>query len=197
MLHLPNKVLAKQCMSSCVVTQVGHEEVMRVDECIVSTLVYRAVKAPDTQRRRRSESYGYGACVCAYVNDVDDHEEGVGAYFSLVRHSDGHTKCELAGVFLLLTNGWIIRRVQCRGQACRLHAECYKSQCRGECFLLNVFMRNLSHGVLKVCRLFNLQTFCCTRGRQKVTDLLARSSRDVHLHRASNKLLVLQHLESV
>ena len=148
---------------------------MRVDECIVSTLVYRAVKAPDTQRRRRSESYGYGACVCAYVNDVDDHEEGVGAYFSLVRHSDGHTKCELAGVFLLLTNGWIIRRVQCRGQACLLHAD----------------------GVLKVCRLFNLQTFCRTRGRQKVLDLLARSSRDVHLHTASNKLLVLQHLESV
>ena len=38
---------------------------------------------------------------------------------------------------VLLTNGWIIRRVQCRGQACRLHAECHKSQCRlhpGEVF---------------------------------------------------------------
>ena len=104
-------------------------------------LVYRAIKAPDTQRRRRSGSYGYGACVCAYVNDVDDHEEGVGAYFSLVRHSDGHTKCELAGVFLLPTNGWIIRRVQCRGQACRLHAECYKSHCRAQCFLLIPYER--------------------------------------------------------
>ena len=32
-----------------------------------------------------------------------------------------------APVFLLLTNGWIIRRVQCRGQACLLHAECYEN----------------------------------------------------------------------
>ena len=38
----------------------------------------------------------------AYVDDVADDEAG-------------------------LTNGWIIRRVQCRGQACRLHAECYEN----------------------------------------------------------------------
>ena len=95
------------------------------------------------------------------------------------------------------TIGCIIRRVQCQGQACRLHGECYKSQCRRECFLVNVFMRNLSHGVHKVCRLLNLQTFCCTRGRQNVTDLLAGRTRDVHLHRARNKLLVLQRLEFV
>ena len=56
-----------------------------------------------------------------YVDDVDDDEAGAGAYF-LFRHSDDHS---------WLTNGWIIRRVQCRGQACRLHAECYESQCRG------------------------------------------------------------------
>ena len=29
------------------------------------------------------------------VDDVDDDEEGAGAYFFLVRHSDGHTNCEL------------------------------------------------------------------------------------------------------
>ena len=45
----------------------------------------------------------------------------------------------------------------------RRHAECYKSQCRGQCFLLNVSMRNLSHGVRNVCRVLNLQTFCFTR----------------------------------
>ena len=36
--------------------------------------------------------------------------------------------CVQQQVFLLLTNGWIIRRVQCRGQACRLHAECYEKR---------------------------------------------------------------------
>ena len=51
---------------------------------------------------------------------------------------------------------------QFRGQVSRLHAECYKSQCRGQSFLLNVSMRNFSHGVHKVCRMLNLQTFCCT-----------------------------------
>ena len=29
------------------------------------------------------------------VDDVDDDEERAGAYFFLVRHSDGHTNCEL------------------------------------------------------------------------------------------------------
>ena len=29
------------------------------------------------------------------VHDVDDDEEGAGAYFLLVRHSDGHTNCEV------------------------------------------------------------------------------------------------------
>ena len=29
------------------------------------------------------------------VDDVVDDEEGAGAYFLLVRHSDGHTNCEL------------------------------------------------------------------------------------------------------
>ena len=50
-------------------------------------------------------------------NDIDDDEEGADAYFF------GQTqRC------LLLTNGWIIRRVQCRGQACLLHAECYENR---------------------------------------------------------------------
>ena len=29
------------------------------------------------------------------VDDVDDDEEGAGVYLFLVRHSDGHTHCEL------------------------------------------------------------------------------------------------------
>ena len=29
------------------------------------------------------------------VDDVDDDEEGAGAYFFLVRHSDAHINCEL------------------------------------------------------------------------------------------------------
>ena len=29
------------------------------------------------------------------VDDVDDDEEGAGAYLLLARHSDGHTNCEL------------------------------------------------------------------------------------------------------
>ena len=42
----------------------------------------------------------------------------------------------------------------------RLHADCYLTQCRGQTFLLNVSMRNLSKGVQNVCRVLNLQTFC-------------------------------------
>ena len=91
----------------------------------------------------------------------------------------------------------INRRAQCREQACRLHAECYESQCRGQSFLLHAPMRNLPLGVRNVCRALNLQTFCFMRCWQMVLDFLGWSSRDVHIHIANSKLLVLQRLELV
>ena len=79
---------------------------------------------------------------------------------------ESEAESEAAGISTGISVGspsWTTRRVQCRGQACRLHAECYKSQCRAQCFLLNVSMRNLSHGVRNLIRVLNLQTFCLTR----------------------------------
>ena len=52
-----------------------------------------------------------------YVDDVDADEAGAGAY---VLHCEG--------------NGLIIRRVQCRGQACALRAECYANTVEGKPF---------------------------------------------------------------
>ena len=59
-----------------------------------------------------------------------------------LRHGvDVHFACRCrlvlcpAPVFLLLTNGWLIRRVQCRGQACLRHV---RKECRGQAFLPNL-----------------------------------------------------------
>ena len=40
-----------------------------------------------------------------------------------------YIECQGQTFSVLLTNGWIIRRMPCRGQACILRAECCTSQC--------------------------------------------------------------------
>ena len=105
-------------------------------------------------------------------DDIDQYVQARRDYFKMesVQYEDH----ERTSPSVLVTNGWIIRRVQCRGQACRLHAECYERQCRGQCFLLNVSMRNLSHGSgphFKCQRLTTLLGSTPLRWRAKTLEL--------------------------
>ena len=50
--------------------------------------------------------------------------------FPLLSHNTARINCELhflprTSPAVFMNNGWMNGRVQCRGQACRLHAECF------------------------------------------------------------------------
>ena len=72
--------------------------------------------------------------------------------FVQFRHSNALIKS-----VVLWTNGWIIRRVQCRGRACRLHAECFEKVSAGTIrahfrIVVSHIMRRVRHSGFSLLR---------------------------------------------